>query len=94
MRHAFFTCVCEQLGKMRLVGVVERVKKALIRLQGFLAECIQQFVDSFEHCLLIVDKFLLSMAQVSRLIESRDESVHSSHGLDQLRANSLNVSHV
>ena len=79
---------------MRLIGADKRSKKALIRLQGFLAERIQQLVGSVEHGWLRVDALSLLIAQVSRLIESRDESVHSAHGLDQLPANSLHVLHV
>ena len=91
---AHATCVSEQIGKMRLVGPDQSVKKALIRFHRFLAEYIQQLVCSVERGWLRVDALSLLIDQVSRLIESRDESVHSSHRLDQLRANSLNVSHV
>ena len=79
---------------MRLVGADKRSKKALKRLQGFLAERIQQLVGSVEHGWLRVDALSLLIAQVSRLIESRDESVHSPHPLDQLRANSRQGLHV
>ena len=82
------TCVGEQIGKMRLVGADQSVKKALIRFHRFLAEYIQQFVGSVEHGWLRVDALSLLIAQVSRLIESRDESVHSPHRLDQLSVNS------
>ena len=73
---------------MRLVGADERFKKALIRLQGFLADRIQQLISSVEHGWLRVDALSFLIAQVSRLIESGDESVHSPHRLDQLPVNS------
>ena len=79
---------------MRLVGADKRSKKALIRLRGFLAERIQQLVGSVEQGWLRVDALSLLIAQVSRLIESRDESVHSPHRLDQLSVNSRQGLHV
>ena len=62
---------------MRLVGADQRFDEALIRLQGFLAEHIQQLIGSVEHGQLSVDALSLLIAQVSRLIESRDETRHS-----------------
>ena len=53
---------------MRLVGTYKLFQKALIRLQGFLAERIQQLVGSVEHGWLRVDELSLLIAQVSRLI--------------------------
>ena len=78
----------KKIAEMCLVGADKRSKKALIRLQGFPAERIQQLVGSVEHGWLRVDALSLLIAQVSRLIESRDESVHSPHRLDQLPVNS------
>ena len=79
---------------MRLIGIDKLSKKALVRLQRFLAERIQQLVGSVEHGWLKVDALSLLIAQVSRLLESRDESVHSPHRLEQLRADSLHLSYV
>ena len=72
---------------MRLVGAEKRVKEALVRLRRFVDERMEQEVSSVGEGWLRVDALLLLLTQVSVLTQRSDQTVHTTHRLDQLRAN-------
>ena len=85
----------KKLTDMRLVGDGKSLKKALVRLRGFIAERIPQLFGFEDHGWLRADSLSILSAQVSRFEENSHKLVHSPHRFnDQRLATLVHGSHV